>query len=248
MLNAAGLGERACGAEGQIHAGIELRFHGHGHRIDFPSLTGGRQITVYGQQEAVKDIIAARLAAGGIIHFEVERRRGPRPRQRRRRASPSPATASGMKFAATSSPAATASTASAGRRSPMAFSPFSTASIPSPGSASCRESDPASRRADLHPHRRGLRAAVDALADAAAPLSPGRARRGHRRLVGRPHLGGTAEAHGAGRRRLSHPGRADPAEGHHAHALASSPSRCSSAGCIWRAIPPISCRRPAPRA
>ena len=70
MLNAAGLGSRMR-AEGQIHAGIELRFQGRGHRIDFPSLTGGKQITVYGQQESVKDIIAARLAAGGVIHFEV---------------------------------------------------------------------------------------------------------------------------------------------------------------------------------
>ena len=70
MLNEAGLGARMQ-AEGQIHAGIEIRFQGRGHRIDFPSLTGGRKITVYGQQESVKDIIAARLAAGGVIHFEV---------------------------------------------------------------------------------------------------------------------------------------------------------------------------------
>ncbi len=70
MLNEAGLGERMR-AEGQIHAGVEIRFQGRGHRIDFPSLTGGKQITVYGQQELVKDIIAARLAAGGAIHFEV---------------------------------------------------------------------------------------------------------------------------------------------------------------------------------
>ena len=70
MLNQAGLGARMR-AEGQIHAGIELRFQGRGHRIDFPSLTDGRRITVYGQQEAVKDIISARLAAGGVIHFEV---------------------------------------------------------------------------------------------------------------------------------------------------------------------------------
>jgi p-hydroxybenzoate 3-monooxygenase len=70
MFDAAGLGDRMR-TEGQIHAGIELRFEGRSHRIDFPSLTGGRQITVYGQQEAVKDMIAARLAAGGTIHFEV---------------------------------------------------------------------------------------------------------------------------------------------------------------------------------
>ena len=70
LLNEAGLGERMR-REGQVHAGIEIRFQGRGHRVDFPALTGGKQITVYGQQEAVKDIIAARLADGGVIHFEV---------------------------------------------------------------------------------------------------------------------------------------------------------------------------------
>ncbi len=70
MLDEAGLGERMH-AEGQFHEGIEIRFNRRGHRIDFPSLTGGKRIIVYGQQEVVKDIIAARLAAGGTIHFEV---------------------------------------------------------------------------------------------------------------------------------------------------------------------------------
>src|SRR5262249_28426604 len=51
--------------------GIELRFNGRGHRIDFCELTG-RSITVYGQHEVVKDLIAARLAAGGQIVFEAE--------------------------------------------------------------------------------------------------------------------------------------------------------------------------------
>jgi p-hydroxybenzoate 3-monooxygenase len=35
-------------------------------------LAGGRAITVYGQQEVVKDLIAARLDSGGEIHFEAE--------------------------------------------------------------------------------------------------------------------------------------------------------------------------------
>ena len=93
MLNRGGAGRRACRREGQVHAGIEIRFKGRGHRIDFPSLTGGQQITVYGQQEAVKDMIAARLAAGGTIHFEVERRRSPRYRWRQPAHHLSPATA-----------------------------------------------------------------------------------------------------------------------------------------------------------
>jgi p-hydroxybenzoate 3-monooxygenase len=70
IINEIGLGDRMR-REGQVHEGIEIRFAGQGHRIHFPSLTGGKRITVYGQQEAVKDMIAARLAAGGAIHFEV---------------------------------------------------------------------------------------------------------------------------------------------------------------------------------
>jgi len=70
LLKEAGVGERMV-REGLVHNGIELRFGGRGHRIDFPSLTGGRAITVYGQQEVVKDLIAARLAAGGEIVFEA---------------------------------------------------------------------------------------------------------------------------------------------------------------------------------
>src|SRR5439155_13596083 len=57
-------------AEGMVHEGVELRFGGHGHRIDFADLTG-RTITVYGQQEVVKDLIAARLAAGGDLRFGI---------------------------------------------------------------------------------------------------------------------------------------------------------------------------------
>ena len=41
-------------------------------RIDFDELTGGKGITVYGQQKLVKDLIAARFAAGGEILFEVD--------------------------------------------------------------------------------------------------------------------------------------------------------------------------------
>ena len=58
--------------EGLVHHGIELRFGGRGHRIDLSGLTGGRAITVYGQHEVVKDLIAARLDAGEPILFEVE--------------------------------------------------------------------------------------------------------------------------------------------------------------------------------
>ena len=69
-LIAAGAGERLL-REGMVHHGIELRFGGQGHRIAFERLVPGRAITVYGQQEVVKDLIAARLAAGGQILFDV---------------------------------------------------------------------------------------------------------------------------------------------------------------------------------
>jgi p-hydroxybenzoate 3-monooxygenase len=56
--------------EGLAHRGIELAFDGRRHRLDFNDLVG-HSITVYGQQEIVKDLIAARLAAGDPIVFEV---------------------------------------------------------------------------------------------------------------------------------------------------------------------------------
>jgi p-hydroxybenzoate 3-monooxygenase len=71
LLDSAGVAERLH-REGLVHRGLELRFDGRGHRIDFAELTGGRAITVYGQQEVVKDLIAARMDTGGELRFEVE--------------------------------------------------------------------------------------------------------------------------------------------------------------------------------
>ncbi len=70
LLDATGVGARMR-SEGLVHHGIQLRFGGGDHRIDFGALTGGRGITVYGQQEIVKDLIAIRLSAGHPILFEV---------------------------------------------------------------------------------------------------------------------------------------------------------------------------------
>jgi p-hydroxybenzoate 3-monooxygenase len=70
LLTECGLGERMR-REGLIHHGVELRFSGRSHRIDFGELTGGRGITVYGQQEVVKDMLRAREAAGSLPLFEV---------------------------------------------------------------------------------------------------------------------------------------------------------------------------------
>jgi p-hydroxybenzoate 3-monooxygenase len=69
VLNAAGVGKRLL-SEGLRHAGVHLRFAGRDHRIDLQALTG-RAMMVYGQQEVVKDLVAARLATGRPILFEV---------------------------------------------------------------------------------------------------------------------------------------------------------------------------------
>jgi p-hydroxybenzoate 3-monooxygenase len=71
LLTDTGLGDRLH-REALVHRGLELRFDGEGHRIDLSGLTDGRTITIYGQQEVVKDLIAARLGDGGDIRFEVE--------------------------------------------------------------------------------------------------------------------------------------------------------------------------------
>ena len=71
LLTETGMGERMK-REGLVHYGIELRFAGRGHRIDFKELTGGRGITIYAQAEVVKDLIDARLGAGGQVLFEAE--------------------------------------------------------------------------------------------------------------------------------------------------------------------------------
>ena len=71
LLIRCGVGDRML-AQGLVHHGINLHFRGRRHRIDLTELSGGRSITVYGQQEVVKDLIAARLAAGLELHFAVD--------------------------------------------------------------------------------------------------------------------------------------------------------------------------------
>jgi p-hydroxybenzoate 3-monooxygenase len=70
LMVATGVGDRLL-REGMRHEGIHLAFAGKRHRIDMAGLTGGRAITIYGQNEVVKDLIDARLATGRPLHFEV---------------------------------------------------------------------------------------------------------------------------------------------------------------------------------
>ncbi len=67
------------------HRGIEISTCGRRRHIDFMEMTAGKGVTVYAQHEVVKDLVAARLEAGGDLRFEVEGVRlegidGPRPR------------------------------------------------------------------------------------------------------------------------------------------------------------------------
>lgn len=69
VLTSSGASDRVL-TVGHRHDGIELRFEGQGHRIDFPSLTG-RSVWLYPQHEVLKDLIAARLAGGQDLRFGV---------------------------------------------------------------------------------------------------------------------------------------------------------------------------------
>ncbi|WP_396641052.1 4-hydroxybenzoate 3-monooxygenase [Microbacterium sp.] len=69
VLDSSGASDRVR-TVGHRHDGIELRFEGQGHRIDFPGLTG-RSVWLYPQHEVLKDLIAARLAGGQDLRFGV---------------------------------------------------------------------------------------------------------------------------------------------------------------------------------
>jgi p-hydroxybenzoate 3-monooxygenase len=69
LLRALGVGERL-DREGLVHEGIYLRRQGKTQHIPMAELTG-RRVTIYGQQEVVKDLIDARLERGGELLFEV---------------------------------------------------------------------------------------------------------------------------------------------------------------------------------
>jgi p-hydroxybenzoate 3-monooxygenase len=57
--------------ESMLHWGINVGINGELHRIDFKALVNKR-VTIYGQQEVVKDLVAQRLEDGGSLLFEVD--------------------------------------------------------------------------------------------------------------------------------------------------------------------------------
>src|SRR6476661_10028815 len=70
LLSDVGVGDRMQ-REGMLHWGINVGINGDLHRIDFKTLVNKR-VTIYGQQEVVKDLVEQRLANSGPLLFEVD--------------------------------------------------------------------------------------------------------------------------------------------------------------------------------
>ncbi len=70
FLTEIGVGERM-NREAMVHWGTNIAINGELHHLDFKALVGKR-VTIYGQQEVVKDLVVQRLADGGPLYFEVE--------------------------------------------------------------------------------------------------------------------------------------------------------------------------------
>jgi p-hydroxybenzoate 3-monooxygenase len=69
LLHQVGLADRLL-AERMVHHGLELLFDRTGHRVDLTGLAG-REITIYGQHELVRDLITARLDTGAPLLFSA---------------------------------------------------------------------------------------------------------------------------------------------------------------------------------
>ena len=70
LLLEAGVGERLR-RERLTHDGLEIAFEGRRHRIELASLTG-KVVTIYGQAEIQKDLMAAHEAALSNVVYEAE--------------------------------------------------------------------------------------------------------------------------------------------------------------------------------
>jgi p-hydroxybenzoate 3-monooxygenase len=71
LIHELGLGTRMR-RDGMVDNALDIRFRDGLIHLDLPTLTGGKCATIYGQQEVVKDLVAARLADGGPLLFEAE--------------------------------------------------------------------------------------------------------------------------------------------------------------------------------
>jgi p-hydroxybenzoate 3-monooxygenase len=71
LLHAMGVGANLQ-LKGLRHDGLYISFQGHRHHINLAELTGGKAITVYGQNEVVRDLIDARTATSRPLYFDAE--------------------------------------------------------------------------------------------------------------------------------------------------------------------------------
>jgi p-hydroxybenzoate 3-monooxygenase len=71
LLRAMGVGANL-DRKGLRHEGLYISFEGQRHHVNLTGLTGGKAITVYGQNEVVKDLIEARVATSRALYFEAE--------------------------------------------------------------------------------------------------------------------------------------------------------------------------------
>ncbi|MHB1199264.1 MAG: 4-hydroxybenzoate 3-monooxygenase [Polaromonas sp.] len=70
LMGEAGVGGRMH-REGLIHGGFDMLFNGARHRLDMNTLTGGKNVMVYGQTELTRDLMDARQAAGLTTIYEA---------------------------------------------------------------------------------------------------------------------------------------------------------------------------------
>lgn len=70
MLTDTGVDGRVL-TEGDEHSGINLRFNGESHLLDFPDLVDAT-VTLYAQNEVFVDLAAARKRDGGDVRYECE--------------------------------------------------------------------------------------------------------------------------------------------------------------------------------
>ncbi len=70
LLHRLGVGERLA-EEGLHHTGVYLRRPGHTQHVDIERLTG-RHLTIYGQQEVMKDLYTAAGQRGIEVRFDVD--------------------------------------------------------------------------------------------------------------------------------------------------------------------------------
>lgn len=70
LLTEAGVGDRIA-TDGDVHAGIDLRYQGESHPLDFRDLVDAT-VTLYAQNEIFADLSSARRKAGGDVRYGCE--------------------------------------------------------------------------------------------------------------------------------------------------------------------------------